>query len=126
MRSATENIQLSAALSNTRQVQNVRIGNDENDALVIYLREMGYLPMLSAEEEHTLAVRASAGDPEAKGRLVEANLRLVIYLARSYTGQELDLLDLIQEGNLGLLHAVERFDAESGHRLSTYVYRWIQ
>jgi RNA polymerase sigma factor (sigma-70 family) len=82
--------------------------------------------MLSAEEEHTLAVRASAGDPEAKGRLVEANLRLVIRLARSYTGHGLDLLDLIQEGNLGLLHAVERFDAESGHRLSTYAYRWIQ
>lgn len=81
MRSAVKDIQLSAALSSTEQGQKVFIGNDENHALIIYLREMGRLPKLSAEEEHTLAVRARAGDSEAKGKLIEAHLRLSILTA---------------------------------------------
>jgi RNA polymerase primary sigma factor len=95
-------------------------------ALKMYLREMGSFNLLSAEEEHDLAVRAAKGDSEAKKRLVEANLRLVISVAKRYNGCGMTMLDLIQEGNIGLMKAADKFDYEKGFRFSTYATWWIK
>jgi RNA polymerase primary sigma factor len=95
-------------------------------ALKMYLREMGSFNLLSAEEEHDLAVRAAEGDLEAKKRLVEANLRLVISVAKRYNGCGMTMLDLIQEGNIGLMKAADKFDYEKGFRFSTYATWWIK
>src|SRR5262249_34025700 len=89
-----------------------------------YLCDINDTCLLSAEEEQQLAWRIQAGDPEARDHLVRANLRLVVRLARDYTGQGLDLPDLIAEGNLGLLRAVEGFDPDLGTRFSTYASYW--
>ena len=91
-----------------------------------YLKEIGRVDLLTPEEERELARRASAGDPEARKRMEEANLRLVVSIARKYTDRGLPLPDLIQEGNLGLLRAVEKFDYAKGYRFSTYATWWIR
>jgi RNA polymerase primary sigma factor len=94
--------------------------------LAVYLREIGRIPLLSREEEHDLARRARAGDEAAKRRLIEANLRLVVQVARRYLNRGLPLPDLIEEGNLGLMRAVEKFEAQRGTRFSTYATWWIR
>jgi len=96
------------------------------DPVRIYLKEIGRVALLKAEEEVALAKAIEAGDEEAGHRLTEANLRLVVSVAKKYLGRGLSLLDLIQEGNLGLLRAVEKFDYHRGYKFSTYAYWWIR
>ncbi len=96
------------------------------DPVRTYLREIGQIPLLTPEEEKGLARRAKQGDPDAKARLASANLRLVVSIAKRYTGLGLPLLDLIQEGNVGLMRAVEKFDPEKGYKFSTYATWWIR
>ena len=97
-----------------------------DDSVRLYLREIGKIPLLSAEEELALAQRVAAGDKEAKDKMAEANMRLVVSIAKRYVGRGLDLLDLIQEGNTGLLRAVEKFDPDKGFKFSTYATWWIR
>ncbi|MCD7713171.1 MAG: RNA polymerase sigma factor RpoD [Firmicutes bacterium] len=97
-----------------------------DDPVRMYLKEIGQIPLLSADEEAELARRMEAGDEEAKARLVEANLRLVVSIAKRYVGKGMFFLDLIQEGNLGLMKAVEKFDYQKGYKLSTYATWWIR
>src|SRR5579862_1826798 len=96
------------------------------DPLKLYVRQIGGGALLTREEERELARRKDAGDEEAKRRLIEANLRLVMSITRSYTRAGVPLLDLIQEGNLGLIRAVEKFDYRLGYKLSTYATWWIK
>ena len=91
-----------------------------------YLDEIGVSPLLSADEEKTLARQARNGDEAARQRMIESNLRLVVRIARRYINRSLPLLDLIEEGNLGLIHAVKKFDPERGFRFSTYATWWIR
>lgn len=97
-----------------------------DDSVRLYLREIGKIPLLSAEEELDLAHRVVAGDKDAKDKMAEANMRLVVSIAKRYVGRGLDLLDLIQEGNTGLLRAVEKFDPNKGFKFSTYATWWIR
>jgi RNA polymerase primary sigma factor len=97
-----------------------------DDPVRMYLKEIGRVPLLSAEEEIQLAKRMEAGDEEAKRRLAEANLRLVVSIAKRYVGRGMLFLDLIQEGNLGLIKAVEKFDYTKGYKFSTYATWWIR
>ncbi len=97
-----------------------------DDSVRMYLREIGKIPLLSQEEELDLATRAMKGDKKAKDRLAEANMRLVVSIAKRYGGRGLDFLDLIQEGNTGLLRAVEKFDPDKGFKFSTYATWWIR
>lgn len=97
-----------------------------DDPVRMYLKEIGKIPLLSAEEEISLAKRMEEGDENAKKRLVEANLRLVVSIAKRYVGRGMLFLDLIQEGNLGLIKAVEKFDYEKGFKFSTYATWWIR
>jgi len=97
-----------------------------DDSVRLYLREIGKIPLLSAEEELALAKRVVAGDKKAKDQMAEANMRLVVSIAKRYVGRGLDLLDLIQEGNTGLLRAVEKFDPDKGFKFSTYATWWIR
>ena len=96
------------------------------DATQLYLNEIGFSPLLSAEEEVFYARRARQGIESARKRMIESNLRLVVKIARRYINRGLSLLDLIEEGNLGLMHAVEKFDPERGFRFSTYATWWIR
>lgn len=96
------------------------------DSLKIYLKEISRIPLLSVEEERALAERCAEGDAEAQKKMSEANLRLVVSIAKRYRNQGLSLMDLIQEGNIGLLKAVERFNCEKGVRFSTYATFWIR
>lgn len=96
------------------------------DATRIYLKEIGFSPLLSAEEEVYYARRAQKGDGKARKRMIESNLRLVVKISRRYMNRGLSLLDLIEEGNLGLIRAVEKFDPERGFRFSTYATWWIR
>lgn len=97
-----------------------------NDPVRMYLKEIGRVPLLTADEEIELAKRIEQGDEEAKRRLTEANLRLVVSIAKRYVGRGMLFLDLIQEGNLGLLKAVEKFDYRKGYKFSTYATWWIR
>ena len=97
-----------------------------DDPVRMYLKEIGRVPLLTAEEEVALAQRMEAGDEEARHRLEEANLRLVVSIAKRYVGRGMLFLDLIQEGNLGLLKAVEKFDYSKGYKFSTYATWWIR
>ena len=96
------------------------------DPVRMYLKEIGKVPLLSADEERDLAMRMEEGDEEAKKRLAEANLRLVVSIAKRYVGRGMLFLDLIQEGNLGLIKAVEKFDYRKGYKFSTYATWWIR
>jgi len=96
------------------------------DATQMYLNEIGFSPLLSAEEEIHFARLIKQGDASGRKRMIESNLRLVVKIARRYTNRGLPLLDLIEEGNLGLIHAVEKFDPERGFRFSTYATWWIR
>ncbi len=98
----------------------------ELDATRLYLSEIGFTPLLTAEQETDFAQRARRGDTEARKRMIESNLRLVVKIARRYMNQGLALLDLIEEGNLGLIRAVEKFDPDKGFRFSTYATWWIR
>jgi RNA polymerase primary sigma factor len=97
-----------------------------DDSVRLYLREIGKIPLLNAEEELALAQRVVSGDKDAKDKMAEANMRLVVSIAKRYVGRGLDLLDLIQEGNTGLLRAVEKFDPDKGFKFSTYATWWIR
>ena len=97
-----------------------------DDPVKVYLKEIGRVPLLSSEEEIDLAIRIADGDVQAKQRLSEANLRLVVSIAKRYLGRGMQFLDLIQEGNLGLIKAVDKFDYTKGFKLSTYATWWIR
>lgn len=101
-------------------------GIGTEDPVRMYLKEIGTVPLLSAEEELRLAKRKADGDGNAKARLIEANLRLVVSIAKRYTGRGMSFLDLVQEGNLGLIKGVEKFDYTKGYKLSTYATWWIR
>ena len=101
-------------------------GVGTEDPVRMYLKEIGTVPLLTAEEELELTKRKSEGDPVAKDKLIEANLRLVVSIAKRYTGRGMSFLDLVQEGNLGLIKGVEKFDYEKGYKLSTYATWWIR
>ena len=101
-------------------------GVGTGDPVRMYLKEIGMVPLLSAEEETRLAKLKSEGDEAAKQRLIEANLRLVVSIAKRYTGRGMSFLDLVQEGNLGLIKGVEKFDYTKGYKLSTYATWWIR
>lgn len=96
------------------------------DAAKLYLREIGYTPLLSAEDEMHYGRLAQAGDEKARIHMIEANLRLVVKIARHYAKRGMAFLDVVEEGNLGLMHAVEKFDPEKGFRFSTYATWWIR
>ena len=116
----TENIEID--LDNTDLLN----GIGTEDPVRMYLKEIGMVPLLTADEELDLAVRKSKGDQAAKNRLIEANLRLVVSIAKRYTGRGMSFLDLVQEGNLGLIKGVEKFDYTKGYKLSTYATWWIR
>lgn len=97
-----------------------------DDSVRLYLREIGKIPLLTSEEELELAQRVVQGDKKAKDKMAEANMRLVVSIAKRYSGRGLDFLDLIQEGNTGLLRAVEKFDPDKGFKFSTYATWWIR
>ena len=101
-------------------------GIGTEDPVRMYLKEIGTVPLLSADEELELAKRKADGDDSAKERLIEANLRLVVSIAKRYTGRGMSFLDLVQEGNLGLTKGVEKFDYTKGYKLSTYATWWIR
>lgn len=107
------------------QIEDVR-GIGVDDPVKMYLKEIGQVPLLTPEEEVELARRIERGDIEAKKKLIEANLRLVVSIAKRYVGRGMLFLDLIQEGNLGLIRAVEKFDYRKGYKFSTYATWWIR
>ena len=100
--------------------------DDSPDATQLYLQEIGYTPLLTAEEEQHFGRLARDGDAKGRKRMIESNLRLVVKISRRYINRGLSLLDLIEEGNLGLIHAVEKFEPERGFRFSTYATWWIR
>lgn len=106
--------------------EKVYLDDIADDSVRLYLREIGKIPLLSSEEELELAHKVVAGDKRAKDKMAEANMRLVVSIAKRYVGRGLDLLDLIQEGNTGLLRAVEKFDPDKGFKFSTYATWWIR
>ena len=108
------------------EISSVPEGISVEDHVRMYLKEIGKVPLLSMEEEVELATKMVDGDETAKSRLVEANLRLVVSIAKSYVGRGMLFLDLIQEGNLGLIKAVEKFDYTKGYKFSTYATWWIR
>jgi RNA polymerase primary sigma factor len=102
------------------------LGDISADSIQMYLREIGKVPLLSTDEEIALAKRIERGEIDAKQRLIKANLRLVVSIAKKFTGKNMSLLDLIQEGNIGLFRAVEKFDYHKGYKFSTYATWWIR
>ncbi|MFR0553058.1 RNA polymerase sigma factor RpoD [Loigolactobacillus coryniformis] len=110
------------ALQDTSAPAGIKI----NDPVRMYLKEIGRVPLLTADEEVALALKIEQGDGEAKQRLAEANLRLVVSIAKRYVGRGMQFLDLIQEGNMGLMKAVEKFDYRKGFKFSTYATWWIR
>jgi RNA polymerase primary sigma factor len=104
----------------------VGVRHRDHDPVRAYLREIGRVPLLTAEEEVSLAKRIERGDPQARQVLIEANLRLVVSVAKRYVGRGMLFLDLIQEGNLGLMRAVEKYDWRRGYKFSTYATWWIR
>jgi RNA polymerase primary sigma factor len=123
---------------NAAALESIRLTGDKNavgqinfsdltqDSIQMYLREIGKIPLLTAEEEVSLAKRKERGDHEAERRLIEANLRLVVSIAKKFVGKQLSLLDLIQEGNIGLFRAVKKFEYRKGFKFSTYATWWIR
>lgn len=119
-------IGLDSALTDDLEMALSTEGIAIDDPVKIYLKEIGRVPLLTTEEEIELAQRMAKGDPYAKKRLSEANLRLVVSIAKKYVGRGMQFLDLIQEGNLGLIKAVEKFDYTKGFKFSTYATWWIR
>ena len=115
-----------AAVAEAEEEQAQAEGVSIDDPVKVYLKEIGRVPLLTPEEEIDLATRMSQGDPYARKRLSEANLRLVVSIAKRYVGRGMQFLDLIQEGNLGLIKAVEKFDHTKGFKFSTYATWWIR
>ncbi|HLD21861.1 MAG TPA: sigma-70 family RNA polymerase sigma factor [Patescibacteria group bacterium] len=113
-------------IQRSRQRKQFDLGDIANDSIQMYLREIGKVSLLKSDEEVRLAKLKEQGDQEAKRRLIEANLRLVVSIAKKFTGRSLSLLDLIQEGNVGLFRAVEKFDYRKGYKFSTYATWWIR
>ena len=111
--------------SNDENIDNNNFYTD-SDSVKVYLREIGSLPLLKAEEEKAIAIAAKKGDEKARKKLIESNLRLVVSIAKHFVYHGLSLLDLIQEGNLGLMKAVEKFDPYKGFKFSTYATWWIR
>ena len=111
---------------NDPDLLNVPEGIGTDDPVRMYLKEIGKVPLLTPDEEVVLAQKMEEGDPAAKKRLAEANLRLVVSIAKRYVGRGMQFLDLIQEGNLGLIKAVEKFDYHKGYKFSTYATWWIR
>jgi RNA polymerase nonessential primary-like sigma factor len=109
-----------------RQGQNGKVAMKSLDPTRLYLSEIGISPLLTADEEKHFARRALRGDESARQRMIKSNLRLVVKISRRYLNRGLPLLDLIEEGNLGLIHAVKKFDPERGFRFSTYATWWIR
>ncbi len=105
---------------------NYKSGEDSDSGIKIYLREIGQIPLLTPEEEIDLAAKIKKGDKEARAKMIRSNLRLVVKIAHDYGNLGLPLLDLISEGNIGLMKAVERFDPAKGGKLSTYAAWWIK
>jgi RNA polymerase primary sigma factor len=127
--SSEENAERAAAAARqarVRERQEVEIADPSLDSLRLYLRAIGRVPLLTAVDEVRLAKRIERGDISAKQHMVEANLRLVVSIAKGYIGRGLTLLDLIQEGSLGLIRAVEKFDHRRGYKFSTYATWWIR
>ena len=106
--------------------EKVYLDDIADDSVRLYLREIGKIPLLTAKEELELAQKVVSGDKRSKDKMAEANMRLVVSIAKRYVGRGLDLLDLIQEGNTGLLRAVEKFDPDKGFKFSTYATWWIR
>jgi len=102
------------------------LGSISQDSIQMYLREIGKIPLLTADEEISLAKRKERGEKEAEKKLIEANLRLVVSIAKKFVGKQLSLLDLIQEGNIGLFRAVKKFDYRKGYKFSTYATWWVR
>ena len=119
---SSKEIEVEVQEDETALSSNVKI----NDSVRMYLKEIGRVPLLSADEEVNLALRIQQGDQEAKQELAEANLRLVVSIAKRYVGRGMQFLDLIQEGNMGLMKAVEKFDHTKGFKFSTYATWWIR
>ncbi|MBI5135496.1 sigma-70 family RNA polymerase sigma factor [Candidatus Uhrbacteria bacterium] len=108
------------------EIMNFNLGEIAQDSIQMYLREIGKVPLLTGEEEIQLAKRKERGEREAEKKLIEANLRLVVSIAKKFVGKSLSLLDLIQEGNIGLFRAVEKFEYRKGYKFSTYATWWIR
>ena len=108
------------------EITDENVDQTADDSVKMYLREIGKIPLLSQEEEQELARRVVEGDKKARDKMIEANMRLVVSVAKKYSGRGLDFLDLIQEGNTGLLRAVEKFDPDKGFKFSTYATWWIR
>lgn len=121
-----ENDDVLSSIGYSGGAKRIDLGDIAFDSIQMYLREIGKVPLLKQEEEVALAKRKEKGDQEASKRLVEANLRLVVSIAKKFTGKSLSLLDLIQEGNIGLFRAVEKFDHRRGYKFSTYATWWIR
>ena len=111
---------LDGSVENPDRLSRILEGVGVGDPIREYLKEIGSIPLLSAQEEYDLARKKAEGDTDAQKQLVEANLRLVVSIAKHYTGRGMSFLDLVQEGNIGLMRAVEKFDYTKGYRLSTY------
>lgn len=105
---------------------NIDLSDISSDSIQMYLREIGKVPLLKGDEEVVLAKRIERGDMEAKQQLIKANLRLVVSIAKKFTGKNLSLLDLIQEGNIGLFRGIDKFDYRKGYKFSTYATWWIR
>jgi len=115
-----------SARKSTAPLLHTDLSDISADSIQMYLREIGKVPLLNAEEEVALSKRKEQNDEEAKQQLIEANLRLVVSIAKKFTGKSLSLLDLIQEGNIGLFRAVEKFEYKKGYKFSTYATWWIR
>jgi RNA polymerase primary sigma factor len=122
-----EDFDISSTSSQSSEIGDIKPENLVlDDPVKTYLKDIGKVPLLSAEEEIDIAIRITDGDESATRRLIEANLRLVVSIAKRYLGRGLQFLDLIQEGNLGLIKAVEKFDYTKGFKFSTYATWWIR
>lgn len=109
-----------------RQKEVMYLGGDEGDLLTAYLQQAGQVPLLTEQQERDLSIRTQQGSEQAWRHLVEANLRLVVSVAKRYSGEGMTMMDLIQEGTFGLMHAARKFDASRGNRFSTYATWWIR
>ena len=114
------------AAAETRSAEPIWAESAHGDALLLYLREIGQVKLLTPQEEIALARRIKRGDKQAREHMIKANLRLVVKIARDYEGLGVPLLDLVNEGNIGLMKGVERFDPRKGAKLSTYASWWIK